>query len=198
MDIASLLSPNSQSLAFPVVESSLDDDQPSSVISFPHIEWTWDAHEPSAYSQMLAVKVEQHLVPTLILHLDLLVLEVATSRHPAMDLVTEGLDVVFHAQGLAELFHRVRIFVAGREHADRYLDAFGVCGIDHGGVDFRNGGEGGAGLGGEGDDLYHDISNPPLNSWDGKQMEEPHLPTPAHPQTSPLLDPRRLLLNLFQ
>ncbi len=97
---------------------------------------------------MLVVEVEQHLVSTLVFLLDLFVLEVATSGHPAMDLVTEGLDVVFPAQGLAELFHCVRVLVAGGEHAEGYLDAFGVCGIDHGGVDFGDGGEGGAGLGG--------------------------------------------------
>lgn len=108
---------------------------------------------------MLVVEVEQHLVPALVLLLDLLVLEIATSGHPAMNLVAEGFDVIVYAQGLAELFHRVRIFVAGCEHAEGYFDAFGVCGIDHGGVDFGDGGEGGAGLGGQGDDLCHEISD---------------------------------------
>lgn len=97
---------------------------------------------------MLVVKVKQHLIPTFILLPDLLIFEIATSGHPAMDLVTEGLDVVFHTQRFAELFHRVRIFVAGCEHAEGYLDAFSVCRIDHGRVDFGDGGEGGAGLGG--------------------------------------------------
>ena len=99
------------------------------------------------------VEIEQDLIPTLIFLPDLLILQVATSSHPAMDLVAESLNVVFHAQSLAELFHRVFVLIAGREHAEGYFDAFGVSGIDHGGVDFGDVGEGGAGLGGQGDDL---------------------------------------------
>lgn len=109
---------------------------------------------------MLVVKIEQHLVSTLILLLDLLVLEVTTSGHPSMDLVAEGLDVVLHAQCLSKFLDCVRVFVAGCEHAEGNFDFFGIGGIDHGGVDFGDGGEGGAGLGGKGDDLYHEVSIP--------------------------------------
>ena len=97
---------------------------------------------------MLAVEIEQHLVAPLVFLPGPLILQVAAGGHPAVDLVAKGLDVVLRAQVLAELRHRVGVFVAGREHAEGYLDAFGVVGVDHGGVDFGGGGEGGAGLGG--------------------------------------------------
>ena len=143
--------------------------QPDPLTFLSTHEGTRDAQEPSAYSQMLVVEVEQYLVPTLVLLLDLLVLEIATSGHPAMNLVTEGFDVVVYAQGLAELFHCVLIFVAGCEHAEGYFDAFGVRGIDHSGVDFGDSGEGGAGLGGQGDDLCHEISDPSSKCWGSKK-----------------------------
>lgn len=111
---------------------------------------------PRNNSQMLAVKIQQHLVSPLVLLPDPLVLQVGARGHPAVDLVAEGLDVLCFAarrKVLAERFHGVGVFVAGREHAEGDLDAFGVGGVDHGGVDFGGGGEGGAGLGGQGDDL---------------------------------------------
>ncbi len=143
---ASTYHSNRQSLAFPVVESFLRQDQSHSPV--PHTKESQAAHEPSAYSQMLVVEIEQHLIATLILLPGPLILEVATGSHPAMHLVAEGLNVVFYGQGLAEFLHRVGVLVAGCEHADGYFDALGVGGIDHGGVDFGDGGEGSAGLGG--------------------------------------------------
>lgn len=76
-----------------------------------------------------------------------------------MDLIAESLDVILHAQCLTKFLDRIRVFVTGCKHAEGYFDAFGIGGIDHGGVDFSDGGEGGAGLGGQGDNLYHEISN---------------------------------------
>ena len=100
-----------------------------------------NTYEPSTYSQILAVELKQYLIPTLVLLSDPIILEVPTSRHPAMNLVAESLNVVIHRQILAELFDGIGVFVAGREHAEGHLDAFGVGGVDHGGVDFGDGGE---------------------------------------------------------
>lgn len=147
---------------------------------------------------MLVVEIEQHLVSTLILLLDLLVLEITTSGHPSVDLVAEGLDVVLHAQCLSKFLDCVRVFVAGCEHAEGNFDSSGIGGVDHGGVDFGDGGEGGAGLGCQGDNLYHEVNNARSKISGQSTMGQAHLPTPAHPQTAPLLDTCRLLLNLLQ
>lgn len=167
-------------------------------ISATPVERTQHTHEPSTYSQMLVVKVEQHLITTLILLLDLFILEVASSGHPSVDLVAKGLNVVLHTQRLPKLLDRIRVFVAGCEHAEGNLDALGVGRVDHCGVNFGDGGEGGAGLSGQGDDLSHKISHPRSKTKDRNTTEASHLPAPAHAQTAPLLDPRRLLLNLPQ
>lgn len=64
-----------------------------------------------------------------------------------MHLIPKRLNMALHRQGLAKLLHSVRILVLGRKHADGDSDAFGVVGVDHGRVDFGDGGEGGVGLG---------------------------------------------------
>ena len=97
---------------------------------------------------MLVVEIQQHAITPLILLPHPLVLQIRPRGHPAVDLVAERLDVVGHAQRLAEFLHGGGVFVAGGEHAEGDFDPFGVGGVDHRGVDFGGGGEGGAGLGG--------------------------------------------------
>ena len=97
---------------------------------------------------MLMVEIQQHAIPPLILLPHPFILQVAPCRHPAVDLIPERLDVVGHAQSLAKRFDGGGVFVAGGEHAEGDLDPLGVGGVDHCGVDFGGGGEGGAGLGG--------------------------------------------------
>ncbi len=56
--------------------------------------------------------------------------------------------MALHRQGLTKLLHGVGVLVLGSQHAEGDFDALGVVGVDHGGVDFCDGGEGGVGLGG--------------------------------------------------
>ncbi len=65
-----------------------------------------------------------------------------------MHLIVKGLDMALHRQGLTKLLHGVGVLVLGSQHAEGDFDALGVVGVDHGGVDFCDGGEGGVGLGG--------------------------------------------------
>ena len=102
---------------------------------------------------MLAVKFQQHLISPLVLLPHLLILQIATSGHPAVDLVAESFDVIFYGQALAEFLDGVGVFIARGEHAEGDFYLLGVGGIDHCRVDFGDGGEGGAGLGGQGDNL---------------------------------------------
>ena len=97
---------------------------------------------------MLVVEIQQHAIPPLILLAHPLIFQIRARGHPAVELVAERLDVVGDAESLAELRHGGGVFVAGGEHAEGDLDPFGVGGVDHCGVDFGGGGEGGAGLGG--------------------------------------------------
>ena len=65
-----------------------------------------------------------------------------------MHLVAKGFDMALHGEFFFKALHSLGILVLGREHAEGDFDALGVFGVDHGGVDFGDGGEGGAGLGG--------------------------------------------------
>ena len=94
------------------------------------------------------IKIQQHAITPLILLPHPLIFQIAPRRHPAVHLVPERLDVVGGAERLVELLHGGGVLVAGGEHAEGDLDSLGVGGVDHCGVDFGGGGEGGAGLGG--------------------------------------------------
>lgn len=80
------------------------------------------------------------------------------SSHPPMDLIVERLNMTGHFQTLSELRDSLFVLISRCEHADWDFDALCVFGVDHGRVDFRDGGEGRAGLGSQGDDLFSLVS----------------------------------------
>ena len=116
---------------------------------------------------MLMIEVKQDLISALILLLNLLILEIATtndherssllnpwdsdrdlpSGHPPMHLITKSLNMIRHSQRFPKFLHLLRILIFRSKHADGDLDTLGVIGVDHSGVDFGGGREVGAGLG---------------------------------------------------
>lgn len=80
-----------------------------------------------------------------------------------MDLVAERLDVAGHANEVAlELLDLVGGFLARREQGHRDLDALGVGGVDHGGVDLGARAEG---IGGPGHGEGGDLASPAVLMW---------------------------------
>jgi hypothetical protein len=102
---------------------------------------------------VLGVKVQERSVAALVLLLHLLVLEVRSRRHPAVDLRAERLDVLGHAERRLEFLHVFGRFIFGCEHAERDSDLRRVRWVDHGRVDFSCGLERCSGLGCQGDDF---------------------------------------------
>ena len=74
-------------------------------------------------------------------------------RHPAMDLIAKGLDIVLDVQSLAELLHRLCVFISGSEQRDWHGDFLRVGGINHCGVHLGDSGEDSARAGGQRDNL---------------------------------------------
>lgn len=88
---------------------------------------------------MLVEELQDSLVATLILLLDLGILQVRTGSHPAVDLGREGLHVVGDLQVGLERLNILRGLILGREHHEGHVDALGVVGVDHGGVSLSGG-----------------------------------------------------------
>lgn len=88
---------------------------------------------------MLVEELQDSLVATLILLLDLRVLQVRTGSHPAVDLGREGLHMVGDLQVGLERLDGLRGLVLGGEHDEGHVDALGVVGVDHGGVSLGGG-----------------------------------------------------------
>lgn len=91
---------------------------------------------------VLAKELQNSLVPPDILALDALVLQVAARRHPAVDLVLEGLDVLGHAKVLLKLLDLVLGLLLRGEQDKGNLDALGLLGVNHGRVALGANGEG--------------------------------------------------------
>ena len=125
---------------------------------------------------VLVEEVEQGVVSTLVLLLDLLILQVAASSHEAVDLVREPFDNVLGLDVLLPGLDVVLALVLGWEHRERNGDAGCVVGVNHGRV--ASGGRlpWSALLGGE----VHDLA------------------APAEANYAPLLDIRALGLDLLQ
>lgn len=83
---------------------------------------------------MLVEEVQHHLIPTLILFLNLLLLKVTACRHPAVNLVWEPFYNVRNLDTLLPLLNIVFRLIAGRKHDVGNLDAGGVVASNHGGV----------------------------------------------------------------
>ncbi len=103
---------------------------------------------------MLAKELQNSLVTPLILSLDAIIAEIGAGGHPAVDLVTEDLDVLGDGQSVLELLDIRGGLILGGQHGERDSKALGIGGIDHGGMGGGSDAEGvGRGLGGQGDDL---------------------------------------------
>ena len=82
---------------------------------------------------------EDSLVAPLVLLLNLSVLQVGASRHPAVDLSREGLDVVRNRQVVFEALNVIGGLVLGSEHGHRDVHVLSVVGVDHSGVALNSG-----------------------------------------------------------
>lgn len=83
---------------------------------------------------MLVEEVQHSLVSTLILLAHLRVLQVRASRHPAVDLGREGLNVVGDLQVSLEGRDIIGRLVLRGESREGNVDVLGVVGVDHGRV----------------------------------------------------------------
>lgn len=125
---------------------------------------------------VLMEEVEQGVVSTLVLLLDLLILQVAASSHEAVDLVREPLDNVLGLNVLLPRFDVVLALILGWEHRKRNGNASCVVRINHGWV--ASGGH---------------------LPWSALLRGEVHdLAAPAKANYTPLLDIRALGLDLLQ
>lgn len=103
---------------------------------------------------MLGQELKGDAKPALVLARYPLVLEVGARRHPAVNLIGEGLDVLGDRQAGLKLLDGLGVLVLGGEQRQGDLDARGVLRVDHGRVDRDGGLEGVIGRGdGERDDL---------------------------------------------
>ena len=64
-----------------------------------------------------------------------------------MYLVAKRLNVALYGERFLELLDGFRVLILGSEHAYWDFDTLGIIRIDHGGVDFCDGGKWGIGLG---------------------------------------------------
>jgi len=80
---------------------------------------------------MLRKELQQRLISSLILALNPLILQIRTRSHPAMNLISENLNMLLTLQVLLELLDILLEFIITGQHAKRDLDAFGFGGIDH-------------------------------------------------------------------
>jgi DNA-binding transcriptional LysR family regulator len=83
---------------------------------------------------VLVEERDDSLVCLLVLSLDLLVIEVGTRRHEAVNLTIEALKLLGHLQSILKLLDRVCIFVARSNHEQGHLDARCLRGVEHGWV----------------------------------------------------------------
>lgn len=135
--------------------------------------------------QILVEEVEQRLIPTLILSPHLLILQIATGGHKAVDLVAECIDLARHLQRFLKSLESLRILVTGGEEVHGHGDVGSVVGVDSRRVSFGCGRKLPAGAARVVDDLERRsiaVSNVPYLCR--VQM----LCTPAHFHTTPLLD----------
>ena len=102
---------------------------------------------------MLPEKVHQSLVPTLVLAPDLLIRELGTGGHEAVNLLGKGLDLAGYLQRLLKGLDGLGVFVLGGEYAHGHGNSGSVSRVDHGRVSFRRGGELAVRAAGVGDDL---------------------------------------------
>jgi hypothetical protein len=101
-----------------------------------------------AYSQILGIKLQQCLVPSLILALNPLILQIRPSSHPAMNLVAEDFNILLTLQIRLEFLDVFGGLVSRGKHAERDLDVEGFGRVNHCGVAFCADFEGGVGFGG--------------------------------------------------
>lgn len=106
--------------------------------------------------QVLAEPVQQELVTLLVICLDSRVLQVATRREEAVDLVWPPLDDVLDLDCLLPLLHILFRLVLAGKHGVRDGDARGVVGVDHGRMRGRSGLEERVGLRGQ----VHNLTAP--------------------------------------
>ena len=104
---------------------------PSTISLSPHF-----LNFPSEHSQILCKEVKQSLIPSLILALHSLILQIRPSSHPSVNLVIENLNVFLTRQISLEFLDVFCGLVSGCEHAERDLDVSCFGGIDHCGVAF--------------------------------------------------------------
>lgn len=125
---------------------------------------------------MFVEEVEQNAISSLVLLLDLRVLEITTSCHEAVDLIREPLDNVLGLDSLLPFLDSFFVLVLRWKHGVRDGNTGSVRGVDHGRVAGRGSLERGARLRGKVDDLS----------------------TPAEADNSPLLDVAVLAFDLLQ
>lgn len=91
---------------------------------------------------VLAKKLQERLVASLILGLDPLVAQVGTRRHEAVDLVSKRLDMVGHLEILFKLLDILWGLILRRQEGKGDGDAFGISRVDRGGVSHGRGSKG--------------------------------------------------------
>ena len=89
--------------------------------------------------QIVVEEGEGDLVAPFVLPLDPGVVQVRPRRHPAVDLVGEGLDVLGDLEICLVFLDVIGRLVLGREHAHGDLNFLGVSGVQHGRVDLDGG-----------------------------------------------------------
>lgn len=90
-------------------------------------------------SQMLLEEVDERLVPTLILAPHLLILQIATGGHEAVNLIVECMDLARYLQRFLERLDGLRILILGGKNAYRYSDIGSVRRVNHRRVSFGRG-----------------------------------------------------------
>ena len=81
--------------------------------------------------QLITEPVQQNLVPTLILLLHALLLQITPCSHKAMHLIIKPLDDMIRLNVLLPIIHVILALILTRQHHKRNRDTLGIIGVHH-------------------------------------------------------------------